>query len=164
MSGKPLQSISRRILEAVLYYSKRGFTGKIEIETVSKQKVSLYLNLGFLAWVSDGFKCEKRCKRYLKQLGLSSEVVQGILDIEKQAQPLAFKEQDSLVAREYDVLVNLAKRDLLSKTQVQTLIYNFGQEILFDLIQKAQAKGVQSYYDQSLTDSPYPLQELRTQQ
>lgn len=122
------------ILEVISPYSKQKFTGKIEISLPSQERIAVYLNLGFIAWVSDGVNSQRRWKRYLKQAGLTAETMQiisRIINIEIQV-------SESEAGWEYDILVAIAKQNLLNKKQVYSVISFLAQEILFDFSQQGE--------------------------
>ena len=106
---------------AISLFSAKQFTGEIKIQLSSKDQVLIYLNLGALAWVSDCVDSPRRYKRHLMNAGLS---------------PTTFQE---IMGWEYKNLVTLARSKRLDQVQVQQIISEMAQEILFDLLQKAQA-------------------------
>ncbi|AFZ45638.1 response regulator receiver protein [Halothece sp. PCC 7418] len=136
-------STANHILEQILSYAQKGFTGKIEIEIGDQHKTAFYFNLGFLAWGTDGIKSYRRSTRHLIKLGISSEIAVAILYQEKQTQSLNCEEEGSFVAEEYNTLVTLIKDGLLTKKQIQTLISNYCQELLFDLISQLEHNRTQ---------------------
>lgn len=125
------------LLKSIASYAQEGFTGKLEIQVSNQEKIALYLNLGFLGWAYDGTVSYQRKTRHLLSLDISQDIVEALIDIEKRKRESC----DYQVACEYDTLVEVARNNLLSKTQVSNLISNLSQELLFDLIHKLQQQG-----------------------
>lgn len=123
-----------RILERISFYVEREVTGKIAMKLPSQETVAIYLNLGFIAWVSDEIHSQRRWERSLKHSGISLDKIQLMSDFIK----LEAKKTDLESNWGYDDLVHITKQNLLNKEQVKSIISYIGQEILFDLSQKAQ--------------------------
>lgn len=123
-----------RIVERISFYVEQGVTGKIEMKLPSQETVAIYLNLGFIAWVSDGIHCQRRWERSLMHSGISLDKIQLISDF----LAVEAKKTELELSWGYDELVDITKQNLFNKEQVKSIISYTAQEILFDLSQKAQ--------------------------
>lgn len=129
MRNQQKSQLSKQLFERLLDYSNKGFTGKIDLQVSSQLKTTIYFNLGFLAWVTDESFSPRRWSRYLKQAGLLPSQIQEISNWNR-------KKISTEECWEYDYLVILAKKKYLNQLQVQEIISNLTQELLFDFLQK----------------------------
>lgn len=158
MNNPPKLAIADRIFNTISSYSQQRFTGKIEIDINFEKKISVYLHLGHIAWVSDGAKSYQRFIRLLQKLGLSLETAKGILYVNQQTNSSSPTEENTLIHEEYDTLVLIAKNNFLSKGQVQALISHLAQEILFDFINDAQPQNLPNHQNNVHL---YPVEGVR---
>lgn len=122
------------LLEQLRGYSRKQFTGKLELYAVKDYKWSIYYCHGRLVWATGGEHHYRRWYRLLMQHRVQ-------VDLSK----ISFRTADELALWDYHVLVILMRRMVLTRDQISPIIENFIHEVLFDVIQWA-AKDKISYY------------------
>ena len=122
------------LLEQLRGYSRKQFTGKLELYAVTDYKWSIYYCHGRLVWAAGGEHHYRRWYRLLMQHRVQ-------IDLSK----ISFRTAEELALWDYHVLVILMRRIVLTRDQVSPIIENFIHEVLFDVIQWA-AKDKISYY------------------
>lgn len=122
------------LLEQLRGYSRKQFTGKLELYAVKDYKWSIYYCHGRLVWASGGEHHYRRWYRLLMQHRVQ-------VDLNK----ISFRTAEELALWDYHVLVILMRRMVLTRDQISPIIENFIHEVLFDVIQWA-AKDKISYY------------------
>jgi chemotaxis family two-component system response regulator PixG len=122
------------LLEQLRGYSRKQFTGKLELYAVKDYKWSIYYCHGRLVWASGGEHHYRRWYRLLMQHRVQ-------VDLSK----ISFRTAEEMALWDYHVLVILMRRMVLTRDQISPIIENFIHEILFDVIQWA-AKDKISYY------------------
>jgi len=126
-----------QLFERLVPYGNCKFTGKIKVQVSSQVKVTIYLNLGHLAWITDQSYLSKRWEKHLINTGLCKKVI-------KETTNLGDNADSKLTSCEYDQLVILAKNNYLSREQVREIIKNLTEEILLNLLQETPLPTTQS--------------------
>ena len=124
------------LVEQLLGYGRKQFTGKLELHSVKDYKWSIYYCHGRLVWASGGVHNHRRWQRLMGQYKLQ-------IDFNK----ISFRTADEIRLWDYQVLVILMKRLVLSREQITPIIEGFVQEVLFDIIQCAANEKITYYCD-----------------
>ena len=124
------------LVEQLLGYGRKQFTGKLELHSVKDYKWSIYYCHGRLVWASGGVHNHRRWQRLMGQYKLQ-------IDFNK----ISFRTADEIMLWDYQVLVILMKRLVLSREQITPIIEGFVQEVLFDIIQCAANEKITYYCD-----------------
>jgi len=124
------------LVEQLLGYGRKQFTGKLELHSVKNYKWSIYYCHGRLVWASGGMHNHRRWQRLMGQYKLQ-------IDFNK----ISFRTVDEIRLWDYQVLVILMKRMVLSREQITPIIEGFVQEVLFDIIQCAANEKITYYCD-----------------
>ncbi|MBD2149132.1 response regulator [Pseudanabaena sp. FACHB-1277] len=122
------------LLEQLRGYSRKQFTGKLELYAVRDYKWSIYYCHGRLVWAAGGEHHYRRWYRLLLQHRVQ-------VDLGK----ISFRTAAELALWDYYVLVIMMRRMVITRDQVSPVIESFIHEVLFDVIQWA-AKDKISYY------------------
>jgi chemotaxis family two-component system response regulator PixG len=124
------------LLEQLRGYSRKQFTGKLEIHTSSGSKWNIYYCHGRLVWTVGGEHHYRRWYRIMTQNRLQ-------IDLQK----LSFRTNEEIKLWEYYVLVIMMKRNLITRDQITPIIEQFIQEVIFDILQWAAREKVTYYCD-----------------
>ncbi|MDX2254616.1 MAG: response regulator [Pseudanabaenaceae cyanobacterium bins.39] len=124
------------LLEQLRGYSRKQFTGKLEIHTSIDIKWNIYYCHGRLVWAVGGEHHYRRWYRIMAQNQLQ-------VDLQK----LSFRTHEEIKLWEYHVWVILMKRNSLTRDQITPIIEQFIQEVMFDIIQWAAHEKVTYYCD-----------------
>ncbi len=126
----------RGFIEDLKYYSTKKLTGRLDVQSTSRQKWSIYYHLGCLAWAVGSLHPNRRLWRYLHQvnpqINLNDITVPAI---------------DKVELWEYQLLRVLSKQQRLTHAQVILLIEGTVLEILFDIVQQAATGQLTYNYD-----------------
>ena len=124
------------LVEQLRGYGRKQFTGKLELHSVKDYKWSIYYCHGRLVWASGGAHNYRRWRRLMGQYKLQ-------IDFNK----ISFRTIDEIRLWDYQVLVILMKRMVLTREQITPIIEGFVQEVLFDIIQCAANEKINYYCD-----------------
>lgn len=124
------------LVEQLRGYGRKQFTGKLELHSVKDYKWSIYYCHGRLVWASGGAHNYRRWRRLMGQYKLQ-------IDFNK----ISFRTIDEIRLWDYQVLVILMKRMVLTREQITPIIEGFVQEVLFDIIQCAANEKITYYCD-----------------
>lgn len=124
------------LVEQLRGYGRKQFTGKLELHSVKDYKWSIYYCHGRLVWASGGAHNHRRWRRLMGQYKLQ-------IDFNK----ISFRTIDEIRLWDYQVLVILMKRMVLTREQITPIIEGFVQEVLFDIIQCAANEKITYYCD-----------------
>jgi two-component system, chemotaxis family, response regulator PixG len=124
------------LVEQLRGYGRKQFTGKLELHSVKDYKWSIYYCHGRLVWASGGSHNYRRWRRLMGQYKLQ-------IDFNK----ISFRTIDEIRLWDYQVLVILMKRMVLTREQITPIIEGFVQEVLFDIIQCAANEKITYYCD-----------------
>ncbi|WP_434684370.1 response regulator [Pseudanabaena minima] len=124
------------LIEQLRGYGRKQFTGKLELHSVKDYKWSVYYCHGRLVWASGGAHNYRRWRRLMGQYKLQ-------IDFNK----ISFRTIDEIRLWDYQVLVILMKRMVLTREQITPIIEGFVQEVLFDIIQCAANEKITYYCD-----------------
>lgn len=124
------------LVEQLRGYGRKQFTGKLELHSVKDYKWSIYYCHGRLVWASGGAHNYRRWRRLMAQYKLQ-------IDFNK----ISFRTIDEIRLWDYQVLVILMKRMVLTREQITPIIEGFVQEVLFDIIQCAANEKITYYCD-----------------
>jgi chemotaxis family two-component system response regulator PixG len=124
------------LVEQLRGYGRKQFTGKLELQSVKDYKWSIYYCHGRLVWASGGAHNYRRWRRLMGQYKLQ-------IDFNK----ISFRTIDEIRLWDYQVLVILMKRMVLTREQITPIIEGFVQEVLFDIIQCAANEKINYYCD-----------------
>lgn len=124
------------LVEQLRGYGRKQFTGKLELHSVKDSKWSIYYCHGRLVWASGGTHNYRRWRRLMGQYKLH-------IDFNK----ISFRTIDEIRLWDYQVLVILMKRMVLTREQITPIIEGFVQEVLFDIIQCAANEKITYYCD-----------------
>ncbi|MFN5752093.1 MAG: response regulator [Pseudanabaena sp.] len=124
------------LVEQLRGYGRKQFTGKLELHSIKGYKWSIYYCHGRLVWASGGVHNYRRWRRLMGQYKLQ-------IDFNK----ISLRNAEEIRLWDYQVLVILMKRMVLSRAQISPIIESFVHEILFDIIQCAANEQITSYCD-----------------
>ncbi len=115
-----------KLLEELLSYSQKQFTGRLTIKTPQRHQWQLYFGMGRLLWASGGEHPRRRWRRQLayvsEQNSLTGHYSEGHL-----------REGDQYECWNFHLLLALHKRKILSADQVREVMKGVIAEVLFDL-------------------------------
>lgn len=132
-----------RIFRYLTYYSKKQFTGRLDIQAANGQSWQIYLNLGQLSWIDGGIHPHRRLIRQLKLAGATDAVLENVSQY-----TLPESEQPECI--EYHLLAKLAQQKNLSPDQVTKAIKGVLLEGLFDVVQATELASptLQEFFSQ----------------
>ncbi len=124
------------LVEQLRGYGRKQFTGKLELHSVKDYKWSIYYCHGRLVWASGGIHNHRRWRRLMGQYRVQ-------IDFNK----ISLRTPEEIRLWDYQVLVILMKRMILTREQISPIIECFVQEVLFDIIQCAANERITYYCD-----------------
>ncbi len=114
--------------------SQKQFTGIINVKSQSAKQVTewkIYLCLGKLIWADGGVHPFKALQRHVKKYCPQ-------VDITK----INFSLYDKFKCQEYCFFSNLLQKEIIQQNQLNSIITNQIQEILFDVVQKEATESI----------------------
>lgn len=130
LSKEKVPSPSKRLWSQLLLSSHRQFTGRIDLQGLSGQKWSLYLNLGRLVWTTGGNHPVRRWRRLMFQYCPNVNW-----------QQINWRQHDHFECWDYELLNVLAEQKLLSLARIVDLIKANAVEVLFDIVEVLESKN-----------------------
>ena len=132
-----------RIFRHITYYSKRQFTGRLDVQAANGQSWQIYLNLGQLSWIDGGIHPHRRFLRQLQLAGATNAVLENVSQY-----TLPTTETPECI--EYHLLAKLAQQKKLSPDQVIQVIKGVLLEGLFDVVQATELASptLQEFFSQ----------------
>lgn len=132
-----------RIFRHLTFYSKKQFTGRLDVQAANGQSWQIYLNLGQLAWIAGGMHPHRR---FLRQLQLADSTDAVLQRVSQYALPASEKPE----CTEYHLLAKLAQEKQLSPAQVTQIIKQALIEGLFDVVQATELASptLQEFFSQ----------------
>ncbi|MEC4986837.1 MAG: response regulator [Oscillatoria sp. PMC 1068.18] len=100
------------------------YTGKIEIQSQTKQKWSLYLTLGRLVWATSGVHPVRRWRRQLARCCP-----------QKNLHNISLRQTDEFECWDYHLMMLWVKRQEIDQKSLIIVIRGIVTEVLFDLVQ-----------------------------
>ena len=124
-------------LRAIKYYSDQKITGRLNFQSPSNQKWSIYYRLGRIAWAASSINPNRRLLRHLYHSVHNKIALKDInLSQTELEEPW-----------EYQIITVLSKQQRLSQEQIFSLVEGAVNEILFDLIQQAATEQLNFKYE-----------------
>lgn len=132
-----------RIFRHLTYYSKKQFTGRLDVQAANGQSWQIYVNLGQLSWIDGGIHPHRRFIRQLQLAGATNAVLENVSQY-----TLPESEQPECI--EYHLLAKLAQQKQLSSDQVTKVIKGVLLEGLFDVVQATELASptLQEFFSQ----------------
>lgn len=132
-----------RIFRHLTYYSKKQFTGRLDVQAANGQSWQIYVNLGQLSWIEGGIHPHRRFIRQLQLAGATNAVLENVSQY-----TLPESEQPECI--EYHLLAKLAQQKQLSSDQVIKVIKGVLLEGLFDVVQATELASptLQEFFSQ----------------
>jgi chemotaxis family two-component system response regulator PixG len=138
-------------ISAILHSGRQQFTGRLEIQSPERDVWNLYYYLGRIIWCAGGQHPQRRWRR-----ALVSTVSKRALGQFESDRP----HNDPL--RDYATLIQAYKKQQLSREEVQQIISQCVNEVLFDILQSSQA-SVLTGTTHPETNLPKPVVLLKTE-
>ncbi|WP_455390356.1 response regulator [Oscillatoria salina] len=124
-------------------YSENQFTGRVDINSSTGKKWSIYLHYGRVVWAGGGTHPTRRWRRqvalHCPQIAVNS---------------IGLRQTDKYECCYYHVLTLLALRQKLSVEQIVAIIEGTATEILFDILQSIELAGRKSAEDEFRQNPP----------
>ena len=132
-----------RIFRHITYYSKKQFTGRLDVQAANGQSWQIYVNLGQLSWIDGGIHPHRRFIRQLKLAGVTDAVLKNVSQY-------TLPESENPECIEYHLLAKLAQKKELSPEQVTNVIKGVLLEGLFDVVQATELASptLQEFFSQ----------------
>ncbi len=132
-----------RIFRHITYYSKKQFTGRLDVQAANGQSWQIYVNLGQLSWIDGGIHPHRRFFRQLKLAGATDAVLEYVSQY-------TLPESEQPECLEYHLLAKLAQQKKLSSDQVTNVIQGVLLEGLFDVVQATEVASptLQEFFSQ----------------
>lgn len=132
-----------RIFRHLTYYSKKQFTGRLDVQAANGQSWQIYVNLGQLSWIEGGIHPHRRFIRQLQLAGATNAVLENVSQY-----TLPESEQPECI--EYHLLAKLAQQKKLGSEQVTKVIKGVLLEGLFDVVQATELASptLQEFFSQ----------------
>jgi chemotaxis family two-component system response regulator PixG len=121
------------------------FTGKLDLN-LEGPVTSLYFQVGRIVWAAGGIHPHRRLRRHLSHCGMKLDALN-----------FAMRLSDQVPEVDYQVLLILMRRQILTREQVVTVVDGIVQEVLFDLFQQATVQVINSHMDENCTLEPLIL-------
>lgn len=121
------------------------FTGKLDLNLEGPIS-SLYFQVGRIVWAAGGIHPHRRLRRHLSSCGMKLDALN-----------FAMRISDQVSEVDYQVLLILMRRQVLTREQVVTVIDGIVQEVLFDLFQQATVQVIDTRMGENTTVEPLIL-------
>ncbi len=121
------------------------FTGRLDLNLEGPTS-SLYFQVGRIVWAAGGIHPHRRLRRHLSSCGMKLDALN-----------FAMRFSDQTAEVDYQVLLILMRRQILTREQVITVVDGIVQEVLFDLFQQATVQVIDSKMGDNNTVEPLIL-------
>ena len=132
-----------RIFRHITYYSKKQFTGRLDVQAANGQSWQIYLNLGQLSWIDGGIHPHRRFLRQLQLAGATNAVLENVSQY-------TLPKAETPECIEYHLLAKFAQQKQLTPDQVTQVIKGTLLEGLFDVVQATELASptLQEFFSQ----------------
>lgn len=124
------------LVEQLRSYSRKQFTGKLELHSINQYKWNIYYCHGRLVWVAGGIHHHRRWRRLI-----------GLHKVQIDFNKISLRTEEEVRLWDYHSLVIQMKRSILTREQITPIIEALVHESLFDIIQCAANERINYYCD-----------------